>query len=160
MSVVDVGSRLGVKYPAPTLFARDPVVGCGGVISSSKSISSSVGTGIAIMFGMFGGFASVGTRIVAAAAATGVSFLLSALLNKAAASRNTVRNGFLTGVGVVSGVTVVVLRARLLRGATVCHPSSLLLLISSSLLLLLIYDAVVAAFAAVVVVVALARSVM
>ena len=126
MSVVDVGSRSGVKYPAPTLVARDPAVGSGGVISSSNSISSSVVVG------------------------------MSMSLNKVAASRNTVLNGYLTGVGVVSGVTVAVLRARLLRGATVCHPS-LLLLISSSLLILLIYGA---AFAAVVVVVPLARSVM
>ena len=124
--MVDVGSRLGAKYPAPTLFARDPAAGCGGIISSSKSISSSVVTG------------------------------MSSLLNKVAASRNTVLNGYLTGVGVVSGVTVAVLRAWLLRGATVCHSSSLLL-IFSLLLLPLIY---VAAFAAVVVVVPLARSVM
>ena len=44
-------------------------------------------------------------------------------------------------MGVGSGVTAVVLRARLRRGVTVCHPLSL---ISSLLLLLLIYDGAVA----------------
>ena len=126
-----MGSRSGVKYPAPTLAARVPAVGSGGVISSSNSISSSIETGM------------------------GSSWMGSSL-NTAAASRIKVLNGYLTGVGVVSGVTVAVLRARLFRGATVCH-TSLSLLISSSLLLLLIY---VAAFAAVVVVVPLARIVM
>ena len=108
------GSWSGVKYLAPTLVARDPAAGCGGVISSSNSISPSVVVG------------------------------MSTSLNKVAASRSTVLNGYLTGVGVVSGVTVAVLWERLLRGATVYH-TSLLLMISLSLLLLLIY---VAAYAA------------
>ena len=56
-----------------------------------------------------------------------------------------------TGVG--SGVTAVVLRARLRRGVTVCHPLSL---ISSLLLLLLIYDNADAVAAAVAVAVAAA----
>ena len=53
-------------------------------------------------------------------------------------------------------MTAVVLRARLRRGVTVCHP---LLLISSLLLLLLIYDGAVAVAAAVAAAVAVAVSV-
>ena len=73
-------------------------------------------------------------------------------LNKVAAARS--KSCGRTGVG--SGVTAVVLRARLRRGVTVCHPLSL---ISSLLLLLLIYDGAVAVAVAAVAAVAAAGAV-
>ena len=84
---------------------------------------------------------SVVTGIGAVAVAdTGLSLSLNRVV--ASSSRGTVRTGVLPGVGVVSGVTVVV---RLRRGATVRHPLSL---ISSLLLLLLIYGRAVPVAAA------------
>jgi hypothetical protein len=138
---------------------------------SSKSISTSVGTGIGVVYAVaeFGtgivaaavintgigadvaDVATIGTGIGAVAVAdSGIGAVVgpSSSLNKAAAARNN--SCGLCRTGVVSGVTVVVRRR---RGATLCHPSSSLL--SSLLLLLLIYgdagvDAVAAAVAAAV----------
>ena len=54
MSVVVVGVRSGTREAGPNMVARDPAGGCDGVISS-KSISTSVGTGIgATAYAKFG----------------------------------------------------------------------------------------------------------